>query len=483
MAIEERLWAEVVFNWHPVLKHQGGASARGMGPESVQTILHMYHVFGREVELAGLDHWSALDGPGLARRQRAYGLEPKTVDTYMLAYANGFAHDEYHVPDRLAQFMYHKPYPFNYSATAEVGPWTDRFYHTPGSDGKSVLHVKPDAPFYAGHSVVLRTHFRPHFVLGSSSTQFYCGSISRPWHLQYARRDRAENLSDLGNWECRYVINDKPVGKEATYWDSPDHARQAGGPVYPAGWDEGRSFILQHEGATLCLTRPKYREHWAVTSLRQDVALSQHFGSCGQIHLGNHHLANRVGESQHSETIFINEETVFIAFRPLVGRFLGREVAIRIREENRYLVLSFYNYRGPARSMTAYEMAYLGNGFVCEVAEAGDYGSFDEFCKTMLAAEVLDDTHHGARTVRYARDELELAMAIDPVMEHIIFATINGRARPEPQLAATGIECQTLPFLGHDQEQRGKTNLSWAKPIHERPDGQVILDYKKVWRP
>jgi hypothetical protein len=285
LAVEERLWANLACNWHPLTRHHGGASARHAGLISFECMLHMYHVFGPEVMLPGMDRWAALDGPDFERIQRVYGRQVRPFHTYMSAYANGFANANYHVPDYLAELVYHKPKRYDYAATAEVGPCTDRFYPSV-TDGQVEWHVQDFGQFYPGAQVLLRTHLRPHFVLSSASVQFYDGSISRPWHLHYARRDEVQDPVDLGNWECRFVLNRKPVGEKTRYWETPEVSHEGGGPLYPAGWDEGRYFMLQHHATSLVLSRPKFREHWALSGLRQDIALATHFAPPGRVWLG-----------------------------------------------------------------------------------------------------------------------------------------------------------------------------------------------------
>ena len=96
----------------------------------------------------------------------------------------------------------------------------------------------------------------------------------------------------------------------------------------------------------------------------------------------------------------------------------------------------------------------VGNGFVCEMGSQSEDGSFTAFRKR-FGAVTVSDIHGGGlntrgamrRRVHYDRPGLQLAMEYNPASEGIRYATINGKAAPEPQLAATDLPLNRVPWL------------------------------------
>jgi hypothetical protein len=150
----------------------------------------------------------------------------------------------------------------------------------------------------------------------------------------------------------------------------------------------------------------------------------------------------------------------YLAFIPLinnsaVGTKLSSPAAVRIEPEGKTLAISFNNYEGEPLEMKPLQYCMLGNGFVCEAGEVDD-GSFDEF-RAKFAPErysisdVYRRTVHSrgvfTRRVTYERPGLKLETEYEPVSEGIRYQAINGAPPAEPQLDATGLPRDKVPFL------------------------------------
>jgi hypothetical protein len=148
-----------------------------------------------------------------------------------------------------------------------------------------------------------------------------------------------------------------------------------------------------------------------------------------------------------------------MAFHPLVnmsevGVEMPREAAVRIRPEGKCLGISFYNYQGDGLSVNPRQSALIGGGFVCETGSTADYPDFAAFRKRFREARITDRyrrTVHSrgaySREVIYRRDGLELATECNPTTEGIRYQTINGKVPRTPQLEATGLPDERVPFL------------------------------------
>ncbi len=96
----------------------------------------------------------------------------------------------------------------------------------------------------------------------------------------------------------------------------------------------------------------------------------------------------------------------------------------------------------------------MGNGFVCEMGSKAEDGSFEAFRRRFADVTVRDfyrRTIHSrgayTRHVHYSRPGLTLEMEYNPATEGIRYQAINGKVPDAPQLEATGLALERVPWL------------------------------------
>ena len=458
--LEARIWAEISGHWHPELGEMVGASMRGGHPINPEMHALFIQVFGREIERSWMPQESHLD---TRAEVQSLGHDP---DHFLFAYPFGFmaefASATYHIPDAVAALFYRKPVPFRFACTAENGYVNEGIWckQVPvyGQGGllittkltDEVVEIE-DCPQHGAQPHQLTTWHGRHFGLGTATTNMFTTSYAL--RCNYRRLAKPMSLADMGVCAVRYNINAKVPGGRLPnlYPKSPDDHPTPYENYCRLYRDMGRHFCLQHENTVLCLSTPDYREHWDVRELRLDLVFLQEPGRVRQWKIAD-----------DGSRIDIDEGAVYFSIRPLIGRHLERQEAIRVREINEWLVISLYNYAGPSRAFGKREIAKQGNGFVLEVRDSEDCASFADFQAQMVGARVLDQLYGGRRRVHYARPGLRLSTHYCPYTHTVMQASINGLERPWEKLSfSNGIE-KSLPFMD-DKPAPGFEDWTWIE--------------------
>lgn len=94
-----------------------------------------------------------------------------------------------------------------------------------------------------------------------------------------------------------------------------------------------------------------------------------------------------------AETIFIEDERLYAAFRPL-----RRGQSLEIEVKNGCLVLSLIDYHGASRLFSRTELQRTLNGFVAEIASAPEL-LLEQFRRRVATTTLTDDRASGERLV------------------------------------------------------------------------------------
>jgi hypothetical protein len=188
--------------------------------------------------------------------------------------------------------------------------------------------------------------------------------------------------------------------------------------------------------------------------MKLSILLPCHFAKPDEIWIGGEKLKAFYGESTEPHTVFVKDGPVYMAFTPLYLTDYGRQNAVRVEEIGRYVFISFYNYEGKARPFAVKELFLTSSGFVANIGNAADSGSFGDFIAGVgdhTLSDRVERTEGGyTRWIRYKRKGLDLNFAYSPISEGVMVAAVNGRPRPEPVFSAGGIAAEQLPFLADD---------------------------------
>jgi hypothetical protein len=438
---EERVWVDLLGHYHPSTYQIAGPYSRAYTVDSTgythQARYVYYALLGEQVAINPLNTIFA-DG---------YGDDPRNVIhnglPFMQVSVANLAGADYHCPPALVNALVNKTYPFFFKATTEYGPSTDAL-------AIPRTHELADIGEYAAGSGSISTFMTEDYALGIATNEFHNGAQSDTFHVLYRRREPVVHQADVNTVYARYLINGCQPGQENVY---PTFATTSGDNFL---WDQGRKIGLHHERTAMLLYKPKQYGRNSVESLELAIILPAYNGVPEEIWLGDHKLDGPNGSSQQPCSVFVKDGPIYLAFHPLLLTDHGREVAVRVRLVNNFVLISFYNYQGPTRDFSIEDFLLTGNGFVTEVASEREVGSFAAFRAKMQQVSVHDElftcVHYRWANLRrtiYERDGLELACEYSPITEGIKYQTVNGRVPATPQLEVTGIDTCALPFLEH----------------------------------
>lgn len=448
MDLETRCWIDLLGHYHAACGIQAGPYSReynfgiyGAG----FTRLNLYLLLGDKLP----GEWTE----GYRSETREHGL----------VRAANRACVRYHCPAWLAEWALRRRHPCRMIATAEGGAsfeWLEpdqrgAVYHwmwKKTADEDDRLYELP-----AWHTRLV-TYMTGNYSLGTTTRMFNDGFGCYGFVATVPARKPLRSVRDAVRVHCRYVLNEDKPG---VTWQQPGQKDYAKEQV--AFCDGGRMIALQHDKAAMVLYRPRVLVNHPVTSLKAMIIIPNGDfgeGACrgDEIFLGRRKVEGFSGESAEAEPVFVRLGGTYMAFIPLIDHGelkLTRKAAVRVRPEGKALGISFYNYEGDELRLNPRQCTLVGNGFVCEMGSRDEDGSFEAF-RRRLARPAVRDFHRrtvhsrGAYTrhVRYARPGLRLEMEYNPATEGIRYQTINGRIPPTPQLEATGLPLERVPFLG-----------------------------------
>lgn len=435
---EERAWAEAACYYHPPSGHLAGPYSRAYTVDTLGHItpLHclLYMMFGEEIIINPVIDLFP-HRPGLVVH---HGLE-RLMWPGVIWSCSGLCH----CPDYLQEVLLHKPYPYTVLARAEGLPClTDGYY----SD--AISGVK--APFnntleYQAYSGPLSTYMTENYAMGTAFSQYHDGGLSESFHAVYRKKVPAADITETGVVFSRYIINDKKP-------ETNNHYSVYGDSDGMIGFrDEARKFGIQHKNYSMMVYKPKQFESHRITSMKLSILFPCHFRDVDEIWLGERKLQHFRGECREPVPVYVKDGPVYMAFIPLELTNHGRKAAVRVEREGNYIMISFYNYEGAARSFEANDLFLTTSGFIAHLRDADEMESFERFMKCSSEYNLTDITTQQqggyTRWVRFKNNETDIHFAHSPVSEGIMIAAINGKPRPEPVFSATAIAPGKLPFL------------------------------------
>jgi hypothetical protein len=126
---------------------------------------------------------------------------------------------------------------------------------------------------------------------------------------------------------------------------------------------------------------------------------------------------------------FIEDGPTYAAVRPLETTKLGGDCQITIEKRNRQIALYADNFRGSgAEQISDQKWAEAQSGFVVEIGDKDQFGSFADFRKAILSGKVETDSAKGTeRRVAYSGPRAKLKVAWDAVRENYPIREVNGK--------------------------------------------------------
>lgn len=131
---------------------------------------------------------------------------------------------------------------------------------------------------------------------------------------------------------------------------------------------------------------------------------------------------------------FIEDGDVYAAVRPLAATHLGGPCRTLLEKRSRHIVLYQDNFTGDSiEGISDADWVKARSGFVVEMGDKAEYGSFANFQDVVLASRVTRDSASGfQREIAYERKDRRLEMSWHCYSEAFSHRRINGRDDPWP---------------------------------------------------
>ena len=128
---------------------------------------------------------------------------------------------------------------------------------------------------------------------------------------------------------------------------------------------------------------------------------------------------------------FIHSGDTYAAVRPLTATHLRGSCKTVLEQRTRHIVLYQDNYVGDTiEGISDEQWVKARSGFVLELGDVNEYGSFRQFQKILLEAQVDESVDRFVRHIRYERPGLSMEMKWHCYEEKYLVRRINGRDDP-----------------------------------------------------
>jgi hypothetical protein len=128
---------------------------------------------------------------------------------------------------------------------------------------------------------------------------------------------------------------------------------------------------------------------------------------------------------------FIHDGDTYVAVRPLKATHLRGPCKNTLEQRTHHIVLYQDNYVGKSiEGITNEQWVKARSGFIVEIGDTDEYGSFGNFQRTILRAKVKEKVEGFVRHVKYMRPSLSMEMTWHCYEEKYLLRRINGTDDP-----------------------------------------------------
>lgn len=411
LEIEHHIWLDLATHFHAPTNILAGPHSRAYNVDSVghfhQVHMLLYPVFG---DILWLNPRRFMFPPIEKQEIHHDGDVP-----FMQCCTVWIASGTYHPRPEIEQIAFHKQFPFRVMGTSEQGTAT-AVVMSGGAGGK--FTPTNEVMEYQGGELVATTYMTPDYAVGSATVQFHDGNQTDAFFVNYRRTAKPDSIKDTGTIFCRYCVNDDRPGHSWTDPRSPEH-----GASRNLLADSGRVRAVQKDGTVLALYQAKSQFLDDYKALRLTIVLPAFYREL-----------KRVEHTPNPDIVWVEDDYLYAAFRPLILTNHGRTEAIRIERDGGYVAIQLINYEGAPRRFTRKQLLETCNGFVAEIGSPAEYGSFDKFRTRVLQGKVEDETTAGHRITSYQRPDVQLGLCHTLYYSQVKYITIDGKPQPQPIL-------------------------------------------------
>jgi hypothetical protein len=425
--IAERLWLNRFLMWSPVVERITGPGSR-MAPGA----------------------WLGTSGD---RLQFATGVEksiwineffdwgvwrqPATGGRWPLDDVEGMVPD---LPSYLQDVAWRKRFPNELRCSVQLIPWMNRYPRLPG-----VSDARPDPVL--GEMVNYQT---AQYTLGSINHPYEASDCmvyaSAWWNDSHAPADvPLGSPKRFAALYPHYVFNGTAfLDRTELYFENrPDQPLQDEWTRLPGPWmrefsERGRAGVLQHKNTLLYTYSGRNRGHNDI----RPVANKLHRVSAGMflfrwqpglqgLFVNREPVMCLPLELKPGDWWFIQDGDTYVGVRPLEATHLRGPCKTALEERTHQIVLYQDNYAGDTvEGITDEEWVKARSGFVVEMGDAAEYGSFESFRDTLLKAKVRETTDGFVRHIEYERPGRQLEMKWHCYEEQYLVRRVEGKDQP-----------------------------------------------------
>jgi hypothetical protein len=339
------------------------------------------------------------------------------------------------LPDYLQDIAWRKEFPNELQCSVQLIPWMERY---PRLDGISYARPEPVLAKYVNYQ----------------TDKYAIGSITHAWDASTCMVYMSAWWNDSQHEEeapkgsprhfCalypRYVFNGASfLDRVDMYFEnSPDEpardewSRQPG-PFMREFPDYGRAGSLQHKNTVIYTYSGRKGDPGS--DLVQDKArrvsaamfLFRWRPGAEGLFINSEPVKSLPAELHPGDWWFIDDGDTYAAVRPLEATHLRGQCNTILEQRTRHIVLYQDNYVGDTiEGISDEQWVKARSGFIVEMGDADEYGSFQQFQNTVLSSQVEENADGFIRHIKYKRSGLSMEMKWHCYEEKYLLRRING---------------------------------------------------------
>jgi hypothetical protein len=344
------------------------------------------------------------------------------------------------LPAYLQDVAWRKQYPNELRCSVQLVPWMSRYPVLPGFSNDRPPPVLAEIDNY-------------------QTRQYALGSIDHAWDsshcMVYASAwwndAQARPGAPLGSPEHfavlypHYVFNGAAFldRSELAFENRPDAIEVDEWTGQPGPWlrnftEYGRAGVLQHKNTMIYTYSGRNCRQDNVRPVpgktcRVSAAMCMFRWRTGLdgLYVNRQPVASLPMELQPGDWWLIHDGDTYVGVRPLEATHLRGPCRTTLEARTRQVVLYQDNYVGDSMAgIAAEEWVKARSGFVMEMGDAAEYGSFEHFRDIMLKARIRESADGFVRHVEYERPGRQLEMQWHCYEEQYSLRRVDGEDRP-----------------------------------------------------
>ncbi len=450
----DRMWFELACFWHAPSCGLGGPQSRAYTPDSMGLTRNahsiLYMAFGERIALSPLGYYEEpLSRP-------PYDDDP----SFRRYHAVFFAIPDYHPHPAVEKLLFEKTFPYRVAGSVELAE-EEVFCSRVTADNRSI-RKRLSSLNWPCQQAFIRSYMTQDYAIGSSTGWWLDGGHSEQFFFTARRNQEVRSPADKVTVYARYLLNDNTIAGDNEY----PFLERTSNPY--CTYREGTAFTLQKDNLVIYGCQPKRFERKNISRLRLAIAIPAcTSGLPDEVWYGEEQLSGFDATFDQEQTIYLRFGRSYLAIRPLVGRVINRQCAVRFGMENDFAVISLYNYEGAPRDFAETEIIEALNGFIAQAGSAADE-PFASFRTNALQGRVIDQYYLWIRRIRYLEPNLYLSLEYSPNSLRYKHIAINGRHELPVRFVSNRVDETRFPWFDRELAIHDIAYGDWFERIGQR---------------